>query len=443
MSESTAVEILKRPISAVLGIGVNNFAAMFTTQKDVQYNVTNQWQIPSFNYAKSTLLHVMTETGLLGVAALVLLLVIAFQQYMMNPQYKSSKLSVVPLLFLVVLVLLFPPSITLFYLLFVVIALTFPQGEKTRASKFSFDLSKLMPVSIVLLVLTLGIVGVSSYFLGRAYLANYHFGEALKADALGDLQKDFDQHREAIILNPYMEQYRISFSRVNMFIANSVFLKAQNDVKDQKDEKGNPKQVTLTDDQKNMIIERIQVSVAEAKAAVTLNPQKSTNWENLAGIYTNILTAVKDSEAWTITAYQRAIVLDPNNPSYRLYLGGVYYTIGAYQDAQQLYGDAIQRKPDWPLAYYRYALAAFQNKNSQLAQAALEKTLSLLDPEKDKTDYKQVQKDLSDLKKQILEETEATKSASLNQQGKVSAPEQPVASVEPKLQIKEASPEAK
>ena len=74
LSWYAAVETLKQPLTALFGVGVDNYSAMFTKVKDAGYNASSLWQIGSFNTSRSTLLHVFTEMGLLGLLSFALLL---------------------------------------------------------------------------------------------------------------------------------------------------------------------------------------------------------------------------------------------------------------------------------------------------------------------------------------------------------------------------------
>ena len=85
-----------------------------------------------------------------------------------------------------------------------------------------------------------------------------------------------------------------------------------------------PKKITEQDRQ--TITQAIQASISEGKAVISLNPQRADGWQNLASIYLNIINAAQGADVWTISAYQRAILADPQNPTYRVGLGGVYYS---------------------------------------------------------------------------------------------------------------------
>ena len=93
-----------------------------------------------------------------------------------------------------------------------------------------------------------------------------------------------------------MEKYHIDFSRLNLLIANNIARKDKD---------------KITEQDRQTIAQAIQAAIAEAKNVVALNPQRSTNWENLALIYRNIINVAQGADQWTIAAYQRAIVTDP------------------------------------------------------------------------------------------------------------------------------------
>ena len=230
-------------------------------------------------------------------------------------------------------------------------------------------------------------------------------------------------------MNPYIERFRSNFAQTNLIIANNLVKK-------------NPKEITEQDRQ--IVTQAIQAGIAEEKAAVSLNPQKAENWQNLASIYSNIINAAADADVWTISAYQRAILADPQNPGYRISLGGVYYSQKKYDDALRFFEQAISLKPDWTNANYNYAWANFQIKNYPQAVNALQATLKLLDPKLNKTDYDKVKKELEEFKKMLPKEEAPADKANGQTESNLNLPTPPTAQISPKLELpKEASPEAK
>ena len=133
------------------------------------------------------------------------------------------------------------------------------------------------------------------------------------------------------------------------------------------------KKPELSEADRQTISQAIQAAIEEAKATVTLNPQKAVNWENLASIYRNIINVAQGADSWTVSAYQRAIILDPQNPTYRVSLGGVMFTFKNYDEAVKLFEQAIAIKPDWANSYYNLAWSSYQKADYQRAAAAMQK----------------------------------------------------------------------
>ena len=432
LSWYAAVEILKKIDTAIFGVGIDNFSSIFTQVKDLVYNQSSLWQINSFSLSRSTVLHILTETGLFGFLSFILLLFqafkLAFAQKDLLPLFAYS-------LFIIVF---FPPSLIVWFLFFFVLSqLSTKFLEKSHQHLSEMNLAPFPPVYLGISAVFFLFIIISGYFLGRSYLSEYYFKKGLDGVAKNNAQQAYDNIRQAIVLNPFAERYRISFSQLNLLIADGIAAKAnQPQGKDKK-----PYQLTEQDRQN--IAQAIQAAISEAKAAVSLNPQKALNWENLAGIYRNIIGSAQGADVWTISAFQRAIVADPQNPVYRLNLGGVYYSLGNFEEAARLFEQAVSLKPDWANAHYNLAWADYQRQNYQRAVTEMQNAIALLDPQKDKADLEKAQKELEEFKKKLpQEEKQATESAS--QPSQLSLPTPPATQISPKIELpKEASPEAR
>jgi len=433
LSWYAAIEILKKIDTAIFGVGIDNFSSIFTQVKDLAYNQSSLWQINSFSLSRSTILHILTETGLFGLLAFILLLFqafkLAFVQKDLLPLFGYS-------LFIIAF---FPPSLIVWFLFFIVLSqLSTKALESSHQNLSEINLAAFPPVYLGISAVSFLFIIIGGYFLGRSYLSEYYFKKGLDGVAKNDARQAYDNIRQAIVLNPFIERYRISFSQLNLLIAEGIAAKAnQPQGKDKK-----PYQ--LTDQDRQNITQAIQTAISESKAAVTLNPQKALHWENLAGIYRNIIGTAQGADVWTVSAFQRAIVADPQNPIYRLNLGGIYYSLGNFEEAARLFEQTVSLKPDWANAHYNLAWADYQRQNYQRAVAEMQNAIALLNPQKDKTDLEKAQKELEEFKKKLpKEEKQATESAG-SQPSKLSLPTPPTTQISPKIELpKEASPEAK
>ena len=426
LSWFAAVEILKSPQTALFGIGLDNFSSIFTQVKDFAYNQSSLWQINSFTVSRSAVLQIFTETGIFGLTAFGLLIFYVIKQSVRATH--ESPLHYILFFYLFICLLILPTSFIVWFLFFVVLAqLSCTDGACPVSTT---DLSNLLPIYIGIAVISFLFIGTSGYFLGRSYASEYYFKKSLDGVANNNVKQVYDNQRQAIILNPYIERFRSNFSQTNLLIANNLAQK---------------KAGTITEQDKQTITQAIQASIAEGKAVVALNPQKADGWQNLAAIYLNIINAAQGADVWTISAYQRAILADPQNPSYRVGLGGVYYSLKKYDDALRFFEQAISIKPDWPNANYNYAWANFQKQNYSQAVNAMQNTLRLLDSKLNQGDYEKVQKELDEFKKMLSKEEEKpANKLDKKTQSDLNLPTPPTTKISPKLELpKEASPEAK
>ncbi len=372
------VENLKNPLTAIFGVGIDNYATVFTKVKDIPYNQSNIWQTSFFNVSRSTFLHIATESGILGLVSFLLLIMFATKKFIQN-----NRLLLVPFMYVLLIFALFPPSLLTFFLFFILLS----QADKTHMANPKYqavndDTTKAGILKAAWIIIIIIFIAISSYFLARSYLAEYYFKKSIDALITNNAKDLYDNQKRAIVTNPGIERFRTNFSQTNLLIANTIAHKSTRPSKEDQ----------------TTIAQLIQTAIGQAKSAVALNPQKSSNWENLGLIYRNLIHTVKGSDAWTISAYERAIILDRQNPQLRLNLGGVYYAVQKYDQAVSYFIQAAELKPDWSNAYYNLAWAYFQRKDFVKAKLTMEKTITLIDTQKDEVDYKRAQKDLEKFK---------------------------------------------
>ena len=222
--------------------------------------------------------------------------------------------------------------------------------------------------------------------------------------------------REAIALNPYVDRYHSSLSQMSFALANSL-----------------ARQEDLTDKDKETIAQLIQQAIGEGKASVTLNITRSINWNNLANIYQAIIPFAQGADQFAIQTYSQAVALDPVNPLPRISLGGVYYSLGRYDEAIRVFELAVIAKPDYANAHYNLAVALREKGEIEKAITQMEIVLSLV--QKDSPDYGLAVKELEALEtRKPTEEIEATENLTPPQEA-----EEPV--IKPPLELpEEANP---
>jgi hypothetical protein len=220
------------------------------------------------------------------------------------------------------------------------------------------------------------------YFSGRVIAADLTYKNALDAISGNLGTPAYNLLISAINLNPYMEAYHLTYSQLNLALANSIAGKGD-----------------LTETDRNTISQLIQQAIREGKAAIALNPGKVTNWENLAVLYRNLINFAQGADQWAIAASTQSVALSPTDPNLRLSLGRLYFSLADYDNAVLFFNQAAALKPDWPNAHYNLAAALKEKKNLSSAVTELQTTLSLLPS--NSADAAQLKNELDSLEKAI------------------------------------------
>ncbi|MFS8158635.1 MAG: tetratricopeptide repeat protein [Candidatus Roizmanbacteria bacterium] len=387
----TGLESLKTLKTMLLGFGPDNYATAFISAKTPLYNASVYWN-QTFRASSSAILQLVTEIGVLGT--------FLFCGYILAESIKavrSTRLHIfssdhgtaheqeqllqrvsytVGFISVGIILVLTPMTQAILVVLFVILAeLSINKDSHESSLKFTPPLPLILIISLLFIISSL----CGAYYLNRAYKGEYYFKQAL--DNLRSAPKVYDYHKKAIRQNPFIERFRISFSQLNLLLADSI-----------------AKKKTITDKDKQTITQAIQASISESKAAVKLNPQKTASWINLANIYRNLIRVAKGSDTWTISAYGRATLLDPYNPILRFNLGSVYYGLGSYDKAVSSFRQAIELKPS--IANFHYNLAWTQYKLGQYDDAvkSMSNVLTLI-KDKKSDDYKKAEKEMRDFQK--------------------------------------------
>lgn len=387
-SWSISIDSLKQ--NPLLGIGPGNYQTAFNRFRPISYNSTSDWSI-KLSSARNLYLTILTETGLLGIAASILLIIVSFKAIKKNLD-KDTGIAI-SLGLLLILLAFFPSSVTLIMFLFIlfslnsekkdfVVNLTLKGQEGQKGSYFLIRI----PVILITLPILIGLVVFSIQGVKTVY-AETIFKKAGDSLVKQDAKATYDYIKQVISINPSVDRYRSSFSQVSFALANAL-----------------AKQENLTDKSKETIAQLIQQSITEGKAAVVLNQTRAENWANLAIIYQAIIPFAQGADQFAIQSYSQAVALDPINPNIRISLGGIYYALGRYDDAIRSFELAVIAKPDYANAHYNLAVALREKGDIDGAIKQMELVLSLV--QKDSTDYDLANKTLSDLEaKKSIDET--------------------------------------
>lgn len=426
------VETVKQ--SPILGIGPGDYVTAFNLARPLSFNNTSSWAI-RFTAARDFYLTFITETGLLGLAALAIILLSLFKrartELEMAVKEKDGYLKLLensgPMLSLLVLLLLlaFFPAISVSYLLLFVLFGLASQVHKVKLNISGADsesfLTSRLPTLFVTIPILAGVVAVA-LFGYKAVYAEAVFKKSLDALAANNGKTTYELMRQAITINPYVDRYHASFAQVNMALASTI-----------------AQQKNISDTDRTTITQLIQQAISEGKAAIALNPARADDWEVLARTYQTIMPFAQGADAFAVQTYTQAIALDPINPNLRIALGGIYYAMGRYDDAIRTFQLATYAKPDLANAHYNLAIAYRDKGDTQDAIGEINTVLGLVT--KDSPDYKLAQTELNSLQQKLTSTTSATTSAGTSS---LTAPQkQTTTSIKPPIQLpSEATPPA-
>lgn len=403
-SWSIAIDTLKS--KAIFGAGPNEFLNQFTQFKPISLNRTSLWMV-NFNASGNEYLQILTTLGLTGLAAIGLIIFGWYQLIKRDPGTRITSVQMGLNLATASLLIigLFVPF-TIFHWLILAgylslsvglnkaknltkvkdIAVTLntvtivpPYAANPIASTTSFA-SSILPIIIGMVALT-GII-LSGYKTGRVYLSEIFFQQSLVAADQNLGTKTYNLQIKAINLNPAIDRYHLAYSNTNLALASAMAAKPN-----------------LSDQEQQTVTQLIQQAIREARASVQLQTNKAANWQNLANIYRQLINFAQGADQFSLDAYSQAIALSPANPSLRLEMGGLFYSLGQFDQAIARFQETIQLKPDLPNAYYNLSHGYLSQKKFLEAYQAMQQVEALIPA--DSADSDKVRTELADLKAKL------------------------------------------
>lgn len=388
-SWSVLIDTLKQ--SPFLGAGPANYLSAFNIYRPIGYNATNLWQL-RFSSANNYYFTLITEVGLAGLAAMIVLLISIYKK--MAHDFRNKAWEEISLVIIIVGFAFVPAAPTLIFTLMVLLAAFSGSEEKS----INIAAGK-VPAIIVAAPVFVAMIALA-FFGTKAVRAEHLYQKSLVALSANDAKNTYNYMTQAENLNPYVDRYHASMAQIDMALANS--LAAKKDV---------------TENDKTTITQLVQQAISEGKATVTLNIGRSGNWEVLGQVYRSILSFAQGADQYAIDTYSQAIALDPINPDLRISLGGVYYALGKYDEAVSAFQLAVVAKNDLANAHYNLAATYAAKKDYDKAITEMNTVLSLVPADSD--DYKTATTVLAQLKAQKPADTSKSTSENLTTPQKV------------------------
>lgn len=380
-SWTVAVDSLKE--SPLLGSGPGNYLSAFNKFKPLTFNKTDIWTL-RFTQSRSYYLTALTEGGIIAIAAVAYLLFtvykVASKGQKENFDIKAFSGPQLSLIVLLISLMVFSSTISVFTLLFVLLA----TSTETKLKEINLGTSSnKTPAFLVAIPVIVG-VGVFLFYSGRAVYAETRYQKALAYLNKNQGKETYDTLQEAIRLNKFVDRYHATYAQVNIALAQSLSLSPN-----------------ATEEQRSTIAQLIQQGIREGKITVTLNKQRAGNWEILGSIYRSVMPFAEGADEFAIQAYSQAVALDPINPNLRINLGGIYYSLGRYDEAIRVLELSVLAKSDYANGHYNLAAAYRENNEIEKAINEMELVLSLVD--ENSQDYETAKSVLDLLEKTKLE----------------------------------------
>lgn len=352
--------------SFFFGSGFGTYGTDFSRFKQASFNADKTlWSI-TFYKSSSFVLELLATTGVLGLTAFLFLLIKVLKEIKGVKETKKNIFNI-SLILIFILSFVFPLTFTIQTAIFMLLGLfsAFKGLERDEESKYydveyEFTTSKksVFPISatpvdelpsrrsnisripsITFFVICLLIGGVIGFYSAKYAVSDILFQKSLIAAASNNGLETYNKQIDAIKWFEYKDLYYRVYSQTNMALANSLAA-------------SQPKGSSVSAQTQQQILTLIQQSINAGRSAASVSPRTAANWQNLANIYRNLIGFGQNAENFAIATQQEAIALDPNSPQEYINLGGIYYQLGQWDNAQRQFQIAITLKTDLANAYY-------------------------------------------------------------------------------------------
>lgn len=398
-SYSATLNITKEALkeNPVFGSGPGTFGMDYSLYRDPSINQTNFWGV-RFNTGSAFVPTMVATTGILGgLALIVFMLVTGFtlfrqvaRRLVVDPVVMAGAAGVV---FILLLWWLYTATLPLQALLFMLMGLLVSRmsqhsDEAEDASVWRVaDRSLLFVTPWTTFVMSLLIIFLMVGGVAFLYYNIQHFTGAVAfakgVNASNDpakLDEAVNQVAKAVSMNPDNDQYYRALSQVLLRKVQAIVQSASSG---QNQNLQNEFQVAVSN------------AISAGQRATAINPSDALNWSTLAFVYQSIVPYIQGSEQFAVEAYDKAIVGDPNNPSYEFNKASTYLALadrvqlllsqpGANQEAlisqrtealakaRESLEKSVQLKPDYAQANYLLAQVLIREGNVSRAISQVE-----------------------------------------------------------------------
>ncbi len=371
----------------LFGSGLGTYFVDFTRFKQATFNQGEFWNM-SFFRSSSFVLELLATTGVLGLTSFGFLLV----RILKEAKKALSNPFLLSIIGYVLISLFLPFGFINLALMFIVLALFAGYQSLVKNNKRFFDVEieivafkkglisldtptkgeKNIILPAILSTINILIVAILGFFSFNYIASDIAFQKSL-VPPQNNAQLIYNSQRDAIAQFPYRDSFHRIFSQTNLAIASALAQRQQQD--------NNQNNLAQQD-----IINLIQQSINSARSATNLAPQTYLNWQNLSSVYRSLIGFGQNAQDFAIATARQSINLDPNNPQQYIYLGGLYYQLQQWDNAQNQFLIATRLKPDFANAYYNLGHALEEKGDLQNAMSQYEIVKRLVANDKNSLD---------------------------------------------------------
>lgn len=388
----------------LVGSGFGTYSNDFFKWKQASFNQNEAlWNLTFFR-SSNFVLELLATTGVLGICAFIFLLIRSVKEMRISLQNKIF----LSLLCIFTISFFLPFSFVTQTLFFIILGLfAANQGLITKAHSRFFDMElqlvtfkkgliamemphlkndKSLILPSIISVFILLFVGIIAYFGVTYIVSDLTFQKSLVATSQNNGSLTYQLQGQAISQFPYRDVFYRVFSQTNLALANA--LAGQQ-----------PKDSSPSTTVQQNITTLIQQSINSARSATTIASQNHLNWQNLSAIYRSLIGFGQNAESFAIASAQQSITLDPNDPAQYINLGGIYYQLGQWDNAQNQFQIAITLKTNYANAYYNLGHALEQKGDLANALAQYQTVATLV--ANDKNSLSKIQSEIETLQNKM------------------------------------------
>lgn len=334
---------------ALIGSGPATFTYDFSAHRPEAFNQNIFWAL-RFSSPSSESAGILATLGVLGATILLFLAVVVLWFFKVARAKLIGTAGLQGLLrgtigvwFLLFALLFFAPFGTVLWIyFFLFLALTAVLGaqmrvrsEKVLTLSFEGSPQSALTTSFSSIV-AIAVFLVLAIYLGRFYGAEAHFKRGFDAAARQDIDTAILETGRAVQLNQARPRYYLALTRLQ-------FERAL-------------REAQKPDPNRELTGQLVSAAVGSARRATELAPRLTAAWEQLGGVYSQVIPIAPEAGGWAADAYTRALELEPTNPVLYVLRAQLNFGVKKFEEAEKDVNRAVALKGNYALAHATRAM---------------------------------------------------------------------------------------